>query len=88
MTGIRDTKPTPVPGSLANQCVVIVCTVDYAGIARSAAQFSAEQFMEGGCCAQSEGRSLADSMWPRLRRLLGPHAHQEWERRLMTPAYR
>lgn len=26
------------------------------------------------------------SMWPRLRRLLGPHARREWERRLMTPA--
>jgi hypothetical protein len=28
------------------------------------------------------------SMWPRLRRLLGPHARREWERRLMMPAYR
>ncbi len=27
-------------------------------------------------------------MWPRLRRLLGPHARREWERRLMTPASR
>jgi hypothetical protein len=27
-------------------------------------------------------------MWPRLRRLLGPHARREWEQRLMTPAYR
>jgi hypothetical protein len=26
------------------------------------------------------------SMWPRLRRLLGPHARREWERRLMIPA--
>jgi hypothetical protein len=26
------------------------------------------------------------SMWPRLRRLLGPHARREWERRLITPA--
>ena len=28
------------------------------------------------------------SMWPRLRRLLGPHARREWERKLMTPACR
>ena len=28
------------------------------------------------------------SIWPRLRRLLGPHARQEWERRLITPASR
>jgi hypothetical protein len=28
------------------------------------------------------------SMWPRLRRLLGPHARQEWERRLISPASR
>src|SRR3984885_15896523 len=26
------------------------------------------------------------SMWPRLRRLLGPHARREWERQLITPA--
>lgn len=26
------------------------------------------------------------SMWPRLRRLLGPHARREWERKLMTTA--
>src|SRR5215467_3407571 len=25
------------------------------------------------------------SMWPRLRRLLGPHARREWERQLITP---
>ena len=25
------------------------------------------------------------SMWPRLRRLLGPHARREWERRLISP---
>lgn len=24
------------------------------------------------------------SMWPRLRRLLGPHARREWERRLIS----
>jgi hypothetical protein len=28
------------------------------------------------------------SMWPRLRRLLGPHASREWERRLISPASR
>src|SRR5215813_14732562 len=28
------------------------------------------------------------SMWPRLRRLLGPHARKEWERKLMTTACR
>jgi hypothetical protein len=28
------------------------------------------------------------SMWPRLRRLLGPHARREWERQLMTMASR
>ena len=28
------------------------------------------------------------SMWPRLRRLLGPHARWEWERKLMTTACR
>jgi hypothetical protein len=28
------------------------------------------------------------SMWPRLRRLLGPHARREWERQLMTSANR
>ena len=28
------------------------------------------------------------SMWPRLRRLLGPHARREWERKLMTTACR
>ena len=28
------------------------------------------------------------SIWPRLRRLLGPHARQEWERQLITPASR
>ena len=28
------------------------------------------------------------SMWPRLRRLLGPHARREWERRLISPASR
>jgi hypothetical protein len=28
------------------------------------------------------------SMWPRLRRLLGPHARREWERQLITPAPR
>jgi hypothetical protein len=33
------------------------------------------------------GDSLV-SMWPRLRRLLGPHARLEWERRLMVLAYR
>lgn len=27
-------------------------------------------------------------MWPRLRRLLGPHARREWERRLMAPSSR
>jgi hypothetical protein len=27
-------------------------------------------------------------MWPRLRRLLGPHARREWERRLIMPASR
>jgi hypothetical protein len=26
------------------------------------------------------------SMWPRLRRLLGPHARREWERKLITTA--
>ncbi len=26
------------------------------------------------------------SIWPRLRRLLGPHARREWERQLITPA--
>lgn len=26
------------------------------------------------------------SMWPRLRRLLGPHTHRERERELMTTA--
>ena len=26
------------------------------------------------------------SMWPRLRRLLGPHARREWERRLISSA--
>jgi len=25
------------------------------------------------------------SMWPKLRRLLGPHARREWERQLMMP---
>jgi hypothetical protein len=25
------------------------------------------------------------SMWPRLRRLLGPHARREWERQLISP---
>ena len=33
------------------------------------------------------GESLV-SMWPRLRRLLGPHARQEWERKLMSTACR
>jgi hypothetical protein len=28
------------------------------------------------------------SMWPRLRRLLGPHARREWERQLITSASR
>jgi hypothetical protein len=28
------------------------------------------------------------SMWPRLRRLLGPHARREWERQLISSAYR
>ena len=28
------------------------------------------------------------SIWPRLRRLLGPHARREWERQLITPASR
>ena len=28
------------------------------------------------------------SMWPGLRRLLGPHARREWERKLMTTACR
>lgn len=27
-------------------------------------------------------------MWPRLRRLLGPHARREWEQRLMAAASR
>ena len=26
------------------------------------------------------------SMWPRLRRLLGPHARREWEHKLITTA--
>jgi hypothetical protein len=26
------------------------------------------------------------SMWPRLRRLLGPHARREWEQKLITTA--
>ncbi len=26
------------------------------------------------------------SMWPQLRRLLGPHARREWERQLITTA--
>ncbi len=28
------------------------------------------------------------SVWPRLRRLLGPHARREWERQLITPTPR
>jgi hypothetical protein len=28
------------------------------------------------------------SMWPRLRRLLGPHARREWEQRLIKTASR
>jgi hypothetical protein len=28
------------------------------------------------------------SMWPRLRRLLGPHARREWERHLITTVSR
>jgi hypothetical protein len=28
------------------------------------------------------------SIWPRLRRLLGPHARREWERQLITPTSR
>jgi len=28
------------------------------------------------------------NMWPRLRRLLGPHARREWERQLITPSFR
>ena len=28
------------------------------------------------------------SMWPRLRRLLGPHARREWERQLITTTSR
>jgi hypothetical protein len=28
------------------------------------------------------------SMWPRLRRLLGPHARREWERQLIAPTSR
>ncbi len=28
------------------------------------------------------------SMWPRLRRLLGPHARREWERKLMMTTCR
>jgi|SRR5580692_1181704 hypothetical protein len=28
------------------------------------------------------------TMWPRLRRLLGPHVRREWERRLISPASR
>jgi hypothetical protein len=28
------------------------------------------------------------SMWPRLRRLLGPHARRDWEQKLITPASR
>ncbi len=28
------------------------------------------------------------SMWPRLRRLLGPHARREWERQLIAPTFR
>lgn len=28
------------------------------------------------------------SIWPRLRRLLGPHARREWEQGLMAPALR
>jgi hypothetical protein len=28
------------------------------------------------------------SIWPRLRRLLGPHARREWERQLITSASR
>jgi hypothetical protein len=28
------------------------------------------------------------SLWPRLRRLLGPHARREWEQGLMAPARR
>ena len=33
-----------------------------------------------------EHRESLISMWPRLRRLLGPHARREWERQLITPA--
>ena len=28
------------------------------------------------------------SMWPRLRRLLGPYARRAWERQLLAPARR
>jgi hypothetical protein len=28
------------------------------------------------------------SIWPRLRRLLGPHTRREWEQGLMAPALR
>lgn len=33
------------------------------------------------------GESLVN-MWPRLRRLLGPHVRLEWERHLITPTSR
>ena len=38
-----------------------------------------ERFVHGG--------SLV-SMWPRLRRLLGPHARREWGRQLIAPTSR
>lgn len=31
-------------------------------------------------------REALVSMWPRLRRLLGPHARREWERQLIPTA--
>ena len=60
----------------------------------SATTTSAWSCMRGFAEAQREdlerfvNRESLVSMWLRLRRLLGPHARREWERKLMTTACR
>lgn len=55
------------------------CLVLYALLLAEAQREDLERFLN---------REALVSMWPQLRRLLGPHARREWERTLITTASR
>jgi hypothetical protein len=55
------------------------CLVLYALLLAEAQREDLERFVH---------RESLVSIWPRLRRLLGPHARREWEQGLMAPTPR